>query len=91
MDDKDVIIAEHRALVADQSARLDVQAARIAELELGLAKAAGRRGVAPVACKRWAAQPWEVLASRLKETKLLQGKPLVAARPRLASNLGYPA
>jgi hypothetical protein len=39
MDDKDVIIAELRALVADLTARLEVQAARIAELELALAKA----------------------------------------------------
>jgi hypothetical protein len=39
MDDKDVIIAELRALVADLTARLEAQAARIAELELALAKA----------------------------------------------------
>ena len=38
MDDKDVIIAELRALVADLTARLEAQAARIAELELALAK-----------------------------------------------------
>ena len=39
MDDKDVIIAELQALVAELSARLEAQAARIAELELALAKA----------------------------------------------------
>ncbi len=39
MDDKDVIISELRALVADLAARIEAQAARIAELELALAKA----------------------------------------------------
>ncbi|MBX3416754.1 MAG: hypothetical protein KF851_04060 [Pirellulaceae bacterium] len=39
MDSRDKVIAELRDLVAKQAAQLEEQAARIAELELALAKA----------------------------------------------------